>query len=161
MLLTLWYVFFFFFFKQKTAYEMRISDWSSDVCSSDLAHADGRLGDARRIMPFETRHQGTHLLKRRSLAAIIDVASVASPPPLLGQGREGSVENRHGSRDHQRAHAVRIVRRKAERDRAAPAVADEVRALDPERVHEPDHHSGMVGPHRPLDRKSTRLNSSH
>src|SRR3546814_691182 len=34
---------FFFFFKQKTAYEMRISDWSSDVCSSDLhdtAHAD-------------------------------------------------------------------------------------------------------------------------
>src|SRR3546814_10263111 len=30
----------FFFFKQKTAYEMRISDWSSDVCSSDLAAAD-------------------------------------------------------------------------------------------------------------------------
>src|SRR3546814_788073 len=29
-------VFMFFFFKQKTAYEMRISDWSSDVCSSDL-----------------------------------------------------------------------------------------------------------------------------
>src|SRR3546814_12409246 len=28
----------FFFFKQKTAYEMRISDWSSDVCSSDLVH---------------------------------------------------------------------------------------------------------------------------
>src|SRR3546814_4058023 len=32
---------YFFFFKQKTAYEMRISDWSSDVCSSDL-----RIGDA-------------------------------------------------------------------------------------------------------------------
>src|SRR3546814_4246633 len=31
------HVFCFFFFKQKTAYEMRISDWSSDVCSSDLA----------------------------------------------------------------------------------------------------------------------------
>src|SRR3546814_7419317 len=31
---------FFFFFKQKTAYEMRISDWSSDVCSSDLAVQD-------------------------------------------------------------------------------------------------------------------------
>src|SRR3546814_5846195 len=30
------YVLLFFFFKQKTAYEMRISDWSSDVCSSDL-----------------------------------------------------------------------------------------------------------------------------
>src|SRR3546814_19182555 len=37
---------FFFFFKQKTAYEMRISDWSSDVCSSDLIKAtwlDNRL----------------------------------------------------------------------------------------------------------------------
>src|SRR3546814_3959183 len=31
---------FFLFFKQKTAYEMRISDWSSDVCSSDLADDD-------------------------------------------------------------------------------------------------------------------------
>src|SRR3546814_4016312 len=30
----------FFFFKQKTAYEMRISDWSSDVCSSDLGAAE-------------------------------------------------------------------------------------------------------------------------
>src|SRR3546814_7368922 len=30
----------FFFFKQKTAYEMRISDWSSDVCSSDLGETD-------------------------------------------------------------------------------------------------------------------------
>src|SRR3546814_2650269 len=36
------FVFCFFFFKQKTAYEMRISDWSSDVCSSDLQA--GRLG---------------------------------------------------------------------------------------------------------------------
>src|SRR3546814_8180524 len=38
-------MFIFFFFKQKTAYEMRISDWSSDVCSSDLGslrrHTDG------------------------------------------------------------------------------------------------------------------------
>src|SRR3546814_10479984 len=32
---------FFFFFKQKTAYEMRISDWSSDVCSSDLTAYTG------------------------------------------------------------------------------------------------------------------------
>src|SRR3546814_9271770 len=38
-------VFYFFFFKQKTAYEMRISDWSSDVCSSDLRG----LGFARRF----------------------------------------------------------------------------------------------------------------
>src|SRR3546814_10560391 len=37
-------VMFFFFFKQKTAYEMRISDWSSDVCSSDLS---GRISKQR------------------------------------------------------------------------------------------------------------------
>src|SRR3546814_10757148 len=35
-MLILCFFFFVFFFKQKTAYEMRISDWSSDVCSSDL-----------------------------------------------------------------------------------------------------------------------------
>src|SRR3546814_3365245 len=38
----------FFFFKQKTAYEMRISDWSSDVCASDLATV-GRLAAAAGI----------------------------------------------------------------------------------------------------------------
>src|SRR3546814_4289238 len=36
-------ILYFFFFKQKTAYEMRISDWSSDVCSSDLRTASGKL----------------------------------------------------------------------------------------------------------------------
>src|SRR3546814_13985377 len=39
---------YFFFFKQKTAYEMRISDWSSDVCSSDLRHT---CAQARRCFP--------------------------------------------------------------------------------------------------------------
>src|SRR3546814_5206439 len=38
-------VFFIFFFKQKTAYEMRISDWSSDVCSSDL-------GGSAMLLPY-------------------------------------------------------------------------------------------------------------
>src|SRR3546814_1262516 len=36
----------FFFFKQKTAYEMRISDWSSDVCSSDLSNHEVTVGKA-------------------------------------------------------------------------------------------------------------------
>src|SRR3546814_1129226 len=61
----------FFFFKQKTAYEMRISDWSSDVCSSDLqAHGlldaltlidiSNNIGDARSLMthPASTTHAG-------------------------------------------------------------------------------------------------------
>src|SRR3546814_20522057 len=37
----------FFFFKQKTAYEMRISDWSSDVCSSDLRRGIKVIADAK------------------------------------------------------------------------------------------------------------------
>src|SRR3546814_5235682 len=44
---------FFFFFKQKTAYEMRISDWSSDVCSSDLVTAAGLAATLARLAPGE------------------------------------------------------------------------------------------------------------
>src|SRR3546814_5753009 len=40
--------FLFFFFKQKTAYEMRISDWSSDVCSSDLVDREAATAQASR-----------------------------------------------------------------------------------------------------------------
>src|SRR3546814_7502060 len=40
----------FFFFKQKTAYEMRISDWSSDVCSSDLQSSGCRIAHRDRLV---------------------------------------------------------------------------------------------------------------
>src|SRR3546814_9280597 len=43
LFVSFFYIVVFFFFKQKTAYEMRISDWSSDVCSSDLLARLGRL----------------------------------------------------------------------------------------------------------------------
>src|SRR3546814_6092546 len=43
------FICFVFFFKQKTAYEMRISDWSSDVCSSDLAVPGGWRKRPRRF----------------------------------------------------------------------------------------------------------------
>src|SRR3546814_7663565 len=55
-----------FFFKQKTAYEMRISDWSSDVCSSDLMYLPASRRHCRPIAArsillamktFKTRHQ--------------------------------------------------------------------------------------------------------
>src|SRR3546814_6216887 len=44
----------FFFFKQKTAYEMRISDWSSDVCSSDLTFTCGSRW-SRTLAPLPSR----------------------------------------------------------------------------------------------------------
>src|SRR3546814_3012742 len=64
----------FFFFKQKTAYDMRISDWSSDVCSSDLRHAekvddgsrDPSLTDAGRARA----HALAELLRSRDVVAV-------------------------------------------------------------------------------------------
>src|SRR3546814_2517808 len=54
----------FFFFKQKTAYEMRISDWSSDVCSSDL-----QLKVPRRTPAIDCRAIGTGRPARSSAAS--------------------------------------------------------------------------------------------
>src|SRR3546814_21047868 len=48
----------FFFFKQKTAYEMRISDWSSDVCSSDLGK--GRRQAALAVRASERGYHHEH-----------------------------------------------------------------------------------------------------
>src|SRR3546814_8512551 len=54
-------VVFFFFFKQKTAYEVRISDWSSDVCSSDLRR--GRRGRARSRGHGDGRGNGCRVVR--------------------------------------------------------------------------------------------------
>src|SRR3546814_9963164 len=51
----------FFFFKQKTAYEMRISDWSSDVCSSDL----GKKAEAISPSALENRTAFCEEIRRR------------------------------------------------------------------------------------------------
>src|SRR3546814_3941573 len=79
-----------FFFKQKTAYEMRISDWSSDVCSSDLAGA--LLGRARRQL--DHRH-GVALVFLRQEAA--------------GQARvEEAAEQRHHQERQYRSEERRV-----------------------------------------------------
>src|SRR3546814_6607500 len=71
---------FYFFFKQKTAYEMRISDWSSDVCSSDLRRSPVVRADAGG--------------KRARRIAAADAACVL-------YGAERSAHARHGRRDPQ------------------------------------------------------------
>src|SRR3546814_8219383 len=55
---------FFFFFKQKTAYEMRISDWSSDVCSSDLHAADEQIAIAEKASAEITAEQMQSVVER-------------------------------------------------------------------------------------------------
>src|SRR3546814_20958844 len=75
---------FIFFFKQKTAYEMRISDWSSDVCSSDLEREDSD----------PHRHQG-HLHPHRLQGVRVESAgfapSIAISPPSPSGSTRGSI----------------------------------------------------------------------
>src|SRR3546814_4565338 len=64
----------FYFFKQKTAYEMRISDWSSDVCSSDL--------DVLR--PPEVREKGLPLAGEERVERVVEIVGPdrgRAPPP--------------------------------------------------------------------------------
>src|SRR3546814_1404571 len=84
----------FFFFKQKTAYEMRISDWSSDVCSSDLhvglavevevgldgAGAQHHVEAQRPLL----RHIGAH----DGVAALGHHRHVLAPPQRIEAGPE-------------------------------------------------------------------------
>src|SRR3546814_1173906 len=67
-----------FFFKQKTAYEMRISDWSSDVCSSDLDAGDADARDIggdrrpldRRLEPRTVGDDGEEVAQESRLGRI-------------------------------------------------------------------------------------------
>src|SRR3546814_5329603 len=103
-----------FFFKQKTAYEMRISDWSSDVCSSDLLR----------------QHQRVHL------------------------ARDIEEHGRFGIEPDQRLHPIPRIGDDpggAGRDGADVLGADTAVQRSPVEI----------GPRDQVDRKSTRLNSSH
>src|SRR3546814_11431369 len=72
----------FFFFKQKTAYEMRISDWSSDVCSSDL------LADALEVL------QRVHVLQQQRLATQNEGAALAAL--AAGPARKAALDDPRG-----------------------------------------------------------------
>src|SRR3546814_4655544 len=101
---------FFFFFKQKTAYEMRISDWSSDVCSSDLSEKLQRQEELKSVIE----------------KAVCDATGSRQPP----------------------LHRVDLTSdRIVKLSKAAELLIANSLSLD--------------GNHKLVDRKSTRLNSSH
>src|SRR3546814_19376524 len=77
---------FFFFFKQKTAYEMRISDWSSDVCSSDLP--DRRLRADRQCRRRQWRRgvRQYWLAGARRGAGVSDTDSAGAQPAAAAAG---------------------------------------------------------------------------
>src|SRR3546814_3875086 len=88
----------FFLFKQKTAYEMRMSDWSSDVCSSDLAARPGRIGvlalDLVEQCGGEAILLAVEPVLRRAVQRIDvarDVTRVLLDPAAAGAGRQQEI----------------------------------------------------------------------
>src|SRR3546814_5636715 len=81
---------FFFFFKQKTAYDMRISDWSSDVCSSDLICRLGNLVQhSRDSLAIKVPHRdGPHFLERQRFA-VLKGDFVTGKTHITRNGRRG------------------------------------------------------------------------
>src|SRR3546814_6474561 len=89
-----------FFFKQKTAYEMRISDWSSDVCSSDLLPRSQRQDSVMHIdhpvaFLMDQRRQFVHP------SAVILIVIVIWLHPLPSSGDQPGLHSvEPGARDH-------------------------------------------------------------
>src|SRR3546814_1748912 len=91
----------FFFFKQKTAFEMRISDWSSDVCSSDLQlpakrnDLDGKAGPSSlklcRPCLGPDPGPGMHRRKRTQIATGRSDGDTTDNPDVLRQDRKSVV----------------------------------------------------------------------
>src|SRR3546814_3740285 len=137
-----------FFFKQKTAYEMRISDWSSDVCSSDL------------IRP--AINVGLSVSRVGSAAQIKAMKQVAGSIKLeLAQYREMAAFAQFGS--DLDASTQRLLNRGARLTELLKQAQYQPLPVEEQVV---SIYSGVKGylatvPVNALDRKSTRLNSSH
>src|SRR3546814_7086792 len=156
----------FCFCKQKTAYEMRISDWSSDVCSSDLALVGAACN--RTITPRERIREAVGLgirvtqATRRNIRATASIGAVAVEPQIAWRRQIPEVGEAHfdrhrsllGTEDRlielgegrlQLRHLMALATGDERARRKLAQLADE---LEPWLRNQ-------------RDRKSTRLNSSH
>src|SRR3546814_1518630 len=125
----------FFFFKQKTAYELRISDWSSDVCSSDL-------------LTLQRRPEKSHGRERvRGQMLTLCAVVVGEEREALGiealEQQDPAVRAPQGIHGRQ-SHGIGLHRRLFGFHRVGKPLVEQRERLG-----------------RGLDRKSTRLNSSH
>src|SRR3546814_21094395 len=139
---------FFFFFKQKTAYEMRIRDWSSDVCSSDLRAARGR--DKGEIV----RYAG--LVERRDRIA---AARDRDQRSFARQRRGGP-----GERDGRSVEGRRLERAERAVPYQSAAILVHVgQRLDRRRTHVEDHLVGgdLMDVDRPRRRVGRKLLRDH
>src|SRR3546814_15945550 len=101
----------FFFFKQKTAYEMRISDWSSDVCSSDLRLLSVGIDTARveghtDSIGAESYNLALSQARAEAVAAPLRAGGMRlTPDKVIGRGEAlplSSNETAEGRRDNRR-----------------------------------------------------------
>src|SRR3546814_7560893 len=127
----------FFFFKQKTAYEMRISDWSSDVCSSDLSVGNQNMRVLDGLADQRTRSAPRKRLLHEQMA--VGGLSLQRDKQMPGLDLPGI--KRNATRNKPRA-------------RNPPGCGRDLFRC-PKRPHAAHSRATVT------DRKSTRLNSSH
>src|SRR3546814_9126137 len=138
----------FFFFKEKTAYEVRISDWSSDVCSSDLACATTRWSRSAAVRSVTPCSRSSASAARLNTASATSISIKVKPfsaerlqkvKPFSAErrqeGKPRSLIDRHLAVDGDAHRGARIVTHQRHGKRS-------------------DRRDGRVE-----DRKSTRLNS--
>src|SRR3546814_5571668 len=152
-----------FFFKQKTAYEMRISDWSSDVCSSDLLREKVPEGRMRAFFEKPHPHPNPSPAAQERGSSKQEQAYVHPQPPAPA---------RPGLRTHPSPDALPAVLRDVPQRHPQHLDGGGGRLLARHQRPEDQVRPGRAAPdrapdrvlrHRRLvrDRKSTRLNSSH
>src|SRR3546814_8637757 len=163
----------FFFFKQKTAYEMRISDWSSDVCSSDLVLEQlERLHLAAIIRESEKHAVELPAMERiagRLAGFLAEEQLEVRPFPAQLRQQGGEQERGDGGDDaHPQFARQGLAGRPCHVRKLLGLAQDTPRLLrDPiaqrgEAHHAPRTlHEHAADQRLQLDRKSTRLNSSH
>src|SRR3546814_10173943 len=137
------YILLFLFFKQKTAYEMRISDWSSDVCSSDLMVLADEMRDGQRDGPGHAVHGQCAGNGRELIAIEREVIALECDRRILRSVEEVGAEQ------------MRVEFVDASGDRSHVNTDVDTAAL----LGQIKRRGATCGIE--LDRKSTRLNSSH
>src|SRR3546814_1069633 len=154
----------FFFFKHKTAYEVRISDWSSDVCSSDLlpeplSKAAALLRTPRRRGAQQHDADQRRQQRRRQHAEFGLAHQLAAIAEC-----EAADEQAHRETDAaQQCNAVQLPPRGLRRQMRMTALDREPRKAEYTDLLADEQAGGDAEWHRlhQRDRKSTRLNSSH
>src|SRR3546814_9757747 len=143
----------FFFFKQKTAYEMRISDWSSDVCSSDLLEQSRYRPDLE--VASHDRPDPLDLLWHRHQLALDHLIAEryrpAHPQALLLRSSDLVADALPGD------FALELGKRQQDVQRQPPHAGSRVECLR----HRYETGLLRIEPFDDLDRKSTRLKPSH